>query len=75
MANKMTTKIPGVKAVHAIITPNCRTVERGDDPVMDAFDEAVDRLRAEYEQICEWRKDGFNAHVVLTIEGEAEQGV
>ena len=69
----MATKIPGIKAVHTIITSNCRTVDRGNDPVMDAFDEAVDRLRAEYGQICEWRKDGFNAHVVLKIEGEREQ--
>lgn len=71
----MATKIPGIKAKHAIITPNCRTVDRGDDPVMDAFDEAVGRLREEYRVICAMRDDGFNAHVVLTIEGEREQAL
>ena len=68
----MAPKLPGIKAAHAVITPNCRTVDRGDDPVMDAFDEAAARLREEYRIICRIREDGFNAHVVLTIESERE---
>ena len=62
--------------MHAIITPNCRTIDRGNDnPMEEAFDEAVNRLRVEYKAICRHRIDGFIAHVVLTIEGEAEQNV
>lgn len=72
----MASRIPGIKAIHAIVTPSCRTVPRPHldaDPVMAAFDEAVLRLRTEYAACCQARKDGFTAHVVLTIEGEREQ--
>lgn len=63
-----TTKVPGIKARHAIITPNCRTVDRGgNDPSMDAFDEAVRRLREEYRAISEMRDDGWTGHLVLTV--------
>ena len=71
LEDDMATKIPGIKATHAIITPNCRTVPRPQhdpDPVAAAFDEAVARLRKEYLGVCRMRGDGFNAHVVLTIE-------
>lgn len=46
-------KIPGVPIIHAVITPNCRTVERPDlhsDPRMAAFEEAVERAREKYRQ-------------------------
>ena len=66
----MATKIPGIKAKHAIITPNCRTIERGTEgpPAMQAFDEAVRRLREEYEQIVRVRHDAWNGHLVFTVE-------
>lgn len=59
--------IPGVTAVHAVISPTCRR-NRTD---AGAFDEAVRRLRAEYEAILAgWRErsDGFDVHLVLTVE-------
>ena len=71
LEDDMTTKIPGIKATHAIITPNCRTVSRphlNADPVVAAFDEAARRLFEEYWEICQAGDDGFNAHLVLTIE-------
>ena len=46
-------KIPGVPIIHAVITPNCRTVERPhlhSDPRMAAFEEAVERAREKYRQ-------------------------
>ena len=63
--------LPGVKAKHAIITPNCRTVQRPHlhpDPALAAFEEAVTRLRDEYAAICAGRTDAFKAHLILTIE-------
>lgn len=65
------TKTPGICAMHAIITPNCRTIPRPDhdpDPVAAAFDEAVARIRPEYLGICRMRGDAFNIHVVMTVE-------
>lgn len=47
------TRIPGVTIMQAVITPNCRTVERphfDSDPRMAAFDEAAARLRDQYRQ-------------------------
>ena len=67
-------KVPGIIAAHAIITPHCRTVPRSllhPDPALAAYDEAVMRLREEYELIVGARSDGFIAHVVLTIEAPA----
>lgn len=64
-------KVPGLKARHAIITPNCRTVSRPHlhpDPAEAAFEEAVGRLREEYRAICEGRDDAFRIHLVLTLE-------
>lgn len=64
--------VPGITARHAIITPSCRRVPRPHldaDPALAAFEEAVERLRSEYKAIVSMRSDGFNAHVVLTIEG------
>ena len=36
------TDIPGLKAMHAVITPNCRVVQGGED---EAFTVATERLR------------------------------
>lgn len=70
-------KIPGITAVHAVVTPSCRVFpgeSRGDayvgmPPEEAAFEAAVARLREEYRTICRVRRDGFTAHVVLSIEG------
>lgn len=54
----MQSKVPGIAAKHAIITPNCRTVPRpqyDEDPALAAFDEAAARLRSEYAAICKGR--------------------
>lgn len=58
--------VPGSIAKHAIITDTCRA-NRTD---AGAFDEAVARLREEYEACVEgWRgKPGVQFHVVLTLE-------
>ena len=63
--------IPGITAIHAVITPDCRTVPRPEldaDPAIAAFEEAVARLREEYRAICGLRSDAFTAHVVLANE-------
>ncbi len=62
---KRETTIPGMKARHAIITPTCREnrTEGG------AFDEAVRRLREDYDLICAGRAGtDFDIHMVLTVE-------
>lgn len=56
--------IPGIKAVHAIISPTCRT-NRG---IEGAFDEAVRRLREEYLACQGEHNKDSNFHVVLTVE-------
>lgn len=65
-------KVPGITARHAIITPNCRTVTRPHldrDPRMAAFEEAVGRLREEYRAICDGNGDGdYNLHLILSFE-------
>ncbi len=60
-------KLPGIKAMHTIITPNCRKVRGGN---AEAFDEAISRLRKEYMQIIHLREDRGNIHfhLVLTVE-------
>ena len=60
----MTTHLPGLKAKHAIITPECRQ-NRGND---GALVEALKRIRDEYFAIVEARSDQFTCHVVLTVE-------
>ena len=56
--------VPGLKVVHAIVTPNCRRV-RG---LHGAFEEAVRRLRKEYLTCdtydCNAKVD---YHVVITL--------
>lgn len=57
--------IPGMNAVHAIITPTCRSNKTD----MGAFDEAVERLRQEYLTCLRGRgEDGSQYHVVLSVE-------
>jgi hypothetical protein len=57
--------IPGMKAVHAIITPVCRS-NRGDD---GALEEAFRRVRAEYEACSQLDCNlTVNYHLVLTVE-------
>lgn len=62
-----TTTVPGIKAAHMVINDNCRTVQGGD---MEAFDEAVRRLRKEYENLMDaWPKGkGAEFNVVLTVD-------
>ncbi len=60
------TTVPGIKAVHAIISDACRT-GRGED---GAIEEALRRIRQEYDA-CRpaWPVGkGARFHVVLTVE-------
>ncbi|MFW6031349.1 MAG: hypothetical protein ACOC9T_02050 [Myxococcota bacterium] len=62
-------EVPGLKAVHAIITPNCLVVQGG---ALLAFDEAIERLRRTYTETIEARErngaPSANYHLVLTVE-------
>lgn len=59
------TKIPGIKTKHAIITKVCRK-NRGVD---GAFDEAVRRLREDYESLAAApANEAANFHLVLTVD-------
>lgn len=67
--------IPGSPAQHSIITPECRT-NRSDE---GAWDEAVARAKAAYDQIVAgWagRPEQPTLHLALTIErpSEADHG-
>lgn len=58
-------KVPGVNAKHAIITPACRAGHGA----LEAFDHAMMRLRREYEALLRARgEDGANYHVVVSVE-------
>ena len=57
--------VPGMKAAHAIITPNCRVVQGGPG---DAFDEAVRRIRAEYVACQLDCNAEASYHLVLTVD-------
>ncbi len=58
------TKIPGICAKHAVITPACRDGHSD----MGAFWEAANRLREEYKScLVEANKDA-KFHLVLTVE-------
>lgn len=61
---KIQSTIPGIKAVHAIITPNCRAIH---EPV-GALEEAFNRLRHMYSQLQVADNDKANFHVVMTVE-------
>jgi len=58
--------IPGTPAKHAVITDSCRA-NRSD---RRAFEEAVERLRAEYEACMKGHPFGHGTqfHLVLTVE-------
>lgn len=65
----MATNIPGMKAKHSIISPECIRIHGNNG--MGAFDEAAMRLRESYRECLEgWKKDGITPtfHVVLTVE-------
>ena len=61
------TRVPGIKAKHATITPNCRRVQGGDS---QAFEVAVNLLFKEYTAILAARsdRDQVDFHLVLTVE-------
>ena len=62
-------QIPGVKALHTIITPNCRVLHGNNG--LGAFDEAAKRLRVKYAEFLDgWQKAERqpNYHLVLTVE-------
>lgn len=65
--------VPGITAYHAIITPNCRVVQGGDE---GAFDEAVRRMRLEYLATVAGRGliDDAHYHLILTVEADTAQG-
>ena len=58
----------GIKAVHAIITDECRT-NRGD---VEAGKEAISRLATEYDSLIKWHKVGKDVkfHLILAVELE-----
>ncbi len=57
---------PGMCARHAIVTNNCREM-RGDD---GAFDEVVQRMRGEYDRVCEGRgrEEGLEIHFAMIVQ-------
>jgi len=59
--------IPGITAKHAIITPVCRANRTVDG----AWEEAVRRLREEYEACQTEGNARANFHLVLTVERPA----
>ena len=59
--------IPGIKAVHAIVSKTCR-LNRGVD---GAFEEAVERLRREYLACQNDANIDANFHIVLSVERPA----
>lgn len=66
----MESKVPGIKAAHAIISTACRE-GRGD---VGAYDEAAARLRSEYEKLLKhWpREKGAKFHIALTVEYQCD---
>ena len=59
------TELPGMKAVHAIITPECVDA-RGHD---GAIDEALHRARKELDACMRgWKGTPANFHVAVTVE-------
>ena len=69
----VTTTVPGMKAKHAIITPECRS-GRG---AFEAFEEAVRRLREEYRTCVAYGDGNANVsyHMVITVERPGETSV
>ena len=65
MNRNITSKVPGIKSRHAIVTPTCRE-NRGDT---GAFYAAVDLLRAEYEATLNFKvNENVKFHLVLTVD-------
>lgn len=64
------TKLPGAVAAHAIISDDCRR-NRGNE---GAFEEAIVRLRKQYDQIVDGWPIGSDVkiHLALTIERPGE---
>lgn len=62
----MSKEVPGLCALHAIITDNCRKLHG--DP--GAFDEAMRRIRKQYDlSVAGWSgTTGVKFHLVLTVE-------
>lgn len=63
------TTIPGVRAIHTIITPNCRAIHG--NAGLGAFDEAVRRVREEYARCLKGWQDSEKQpdyHLVLTVQ-------
>jgi len=61
----MPSKLPGVKARHAIISDNCRQLHG----TVKAFDIASEQLRESYLAITTKRDDpGVKYHLVLTVQ-------
>lgn len=56
--------VPGVKALHATITPQCRVARSA----LGAFDEAVVRLRNEYLACQVKANEGADFHLILSVE-------
>ena len=65
----MRTRLPGIKAMHCVVSDNCRRAH-GD---AEAFDQAVARMKAKYLDVVKARRqrgdDGVQYHIVLTIDG------
>ena len=62
-----TTRLPGIKAIHAIITDNCRTLRTDEG----AIDEALARIRAEALSCMGApgnAKPDVRYHLILTVE-------
>jgi len=63
---------PGIKAKHAIITPNCRRVQGGE---AEAFRIAAARLQSEYGRLLAFSANSSaNFHLILTVEREQAEG-
>ena len=68
LAMAVTANIPGIKARHAIVTPNCRIVQGGN---IEAFEVAVGMLKKEYEACMALECNELaDFHLVLTIDRE-----
>ena len=62
---KLTSEVPGIKARHVIITPNCRRVHGGWDQALEV---AIDLIRKEYAA-CELDCNNLaDFHLALTID-------
>ena len=58
------TRIPGIKAGHAVITPNCRRIHGGPG----AYEEACRRLREHYESLLVEGNRDADIHLTITVQ-------